>query len=202
MSNATVNKKSGLATAGLILGIIGTALSFIPIINNAAFVIGIFALIFGIIALIKKETKGKTIASIILGIAAISITLLMQQAASNAIDEVSKEIDKITGDNTEEVLNKDVDITLGNFIATTDEYGFTNTKLVVTVKNTTDSKKSYSIHIEAVDADGKRIEDDYVYANDLTAGQTQDFEIFNLVQDEKVDLLKNATFKIVEASAY
>lgn len=202
MSNATVNKKSGLATAGLILGIIGTALSFIPIINNAAFVIGIFALIFGIIALIKKEAKGKTIASIILGIAAISITLLMQQAASNAIDEVSKEIDKITGDNTEEVLNKDVDITLGNFIATTDEYGFTNTKLVVTVKNTTDSKKSYSIHIEAVDADGKRIEDDYVYANDLTAGQTQDFEIFNLVQDEKVDLLKNATFKIVEASAY
>ena len=202
MSNATVNKKSGLATAGLILGIIGAALSFIPIINNAAFVIGIFALIFGIIALIKKETKGKTIASIILGIAAISITLLMQQAASNAIDEVSKEIDKITGDNTEEVLNKDVDITLGNFIATTDEYGFTNTKLVVTVKNTTDSKKSYSIHIEAVDADGKRIEDDYVYANDLTAGQTQDFEIFNLVQDEKVDLLKNATFKIVEASAY
>ncbi len=202
MSNATVNKKSGLATAGLILGIIGTALSFIPIINNAAFVIGIFALIFGIIALIKKETKGKTIASIILGIAAISITLLMQQAASNAIDEVSKEIDKITGDNTEEVLNKDVDITLGDFIATTDEYGFTNTKLVVTVKNTTDSKKSYSIHIEAVDADGKRIEDDYVYANDLTAGQTQDFEIFNLVQDEKVDLLKNATFKIVEASAY
>ena len=31
------NKKSGLATAGLVLGIIGICLSFIPIINNAAF---------------------------------------------------------------------------------------------------------------------------------------------------------------------
>ena len=35
------NKKSGLATAGLVLGIIGICLSFIPILNNASFFLGI-----------------------------------------------------------------------------------------------------------------------------------------------------------------
>ncbi|MGN1374437.1 MAG: hypothetical protein ACI4XK_03960 [Bacilli bacterium] len=66
----------------------------------------------------------------------------------------------------------------------------------------TNEKKSFSFHIEAVDSDGKRIQEDYVYANDLSAGQTQEFETFNYVTSDKLELLKNATFKIVEASAY
>jgi hypothetical protein len=33
-------EKTGFATAALVLGIIGVVLSFIPIINNAAFVLG------------------------------------------------------------------------------------------------------------------------------------------------------------------
>ena len=52
------NKKSGLATAGLVLGIVGICLSFIPILNNASFFLGILALIFGIISLVKKTSKG------------------------------------------------------------------------------------------------------------------------------------------------
>ena len=39
---------------------IGLVLSFIPIINNIAFFIGILALIFGIIGIVKKAGKGKT----------------------------------------------------------------------------------------------------------------------------------------------
>ena len=53
------NKKSGLATAGLVLGIIGICLSFIPILNNASFFLGILAVIFGIIPLIKKQVREK-----------------------------------------------------------------------------------------------------------------------------------------------
>ena len=44
MSKSVETKNSsGLATAGMVLGIIGVVLSFIPIINNIAFFIGILA---------------------------------------------------------------------------------------------------------------------------------------------------------------
>lgn len=75
-------------------------------------------------------------------------------------------------------------------------------KCFVNKGNMTDEKKSFSIHIEAVNSDGKRINDDTVYANNLNANQTQEFEAFTLVQSDKVDELKDATFKIVEVSEY
>ena len=46
------NNSSGLATAGMVLGIIGVVLSFIPIINNIAFFFFLLALIFGIIGIV------------------------------------------------------------------------------------------------------------------------------------------------------
>ncbi|MDD6388569.1 MAG: FxLYD domain-containing protein, partial [Bacilli bacterium] len=190
------------ATAGMVLGIIGVVLSFIPIINNIAFFIGILALIFGIIGIVKKAGKGKAIAGIVLGILSIAITLAMQSAVSDSIDETSKELDKITGNSTEEVLKTEVNVTLGDLQISKDEYGLTDSKMVVTVKNITDKKKSYSLHIEAVDANGNRIHEDYVYANDLSAGQTQNFEIFTYIEDSKIDAMKAATFNIIEASAY
>ena len=200
----SVEKKnsSGLAAAGMVLGIIGVVLSFIPIINNIAFFIGILALIFGIIGIVKKAGKGKAIAGIVLGILSIAITLAMQSAVSDSIDETSKELDKITGNSTEEVLKTEVNVTLGDLQISKDEYGLTDSKMVVTVKNITDKKKSYSLHIEAVDANGNRIQEDYVYANDLSAGQTQNFEIFTYIEDSKIDAMKAATFNIIEASAY
>lgn len=203
MSKSVETKNSsGLATAGMVLGIIGVVLSFIPIINNIAFFIGILALIFGIIGIVKKAGKGKAIAGIVLGILSIAITLAMQSAVSDSIDETSKELDKITGNSTEEVLKTEVNVTLGDLQISKDEYGLTDSKMVVTVKNITDKKKSYSLHIEAVDANGNRIQEDYVYANDLSAGQTQNFEIFTYIEDSKIDAMKAATFNIIEASAY
>ena len=202
MAENVETKKSGLSTAGMVLGIVGIVLSFIPIINNIAFFLGILAVIFGIIGLVKKAGKGKAIAGLVLGILAIVITLAMQSAVSDAIDETSKELDKVTGNSTEEVLKNDANVTLGNLQITKGEYGLNDTKMVVTVKNITNKKMSYSFHIEAVDADGKRIDEDYVYANDLSAGQTQDFEIFTYIEDSKLDAMRSATFKIIEASAY
>ena len=130
----SVEKKnsSGLATAGMVLGIIGVVLSFIPIINNIAFFIGILALIFGIIGIVKKAGKGKAIAGIVLGILSIVITLAMQSAVSDAIDETSKELDKITGNSTEKVLKTEANVTLGDLQISKDEYGLTDSKMVVT----------------------------------------------------------------------
>lgn len=193
-------KKSGFGTAGLVLGIIGTCTSFIPIVNNLSFVMGILAVIFGIVALVKKSGKGKAIAALILGILAIAITLNMQKTWSDALEDVSKELDKATGSSTEEILKNDADVSLGKFEATTDKYGITTTKLNVKVTNKTSETKSFSIHIEAVDEDGTRLEDAYVYANDLNAGQSQNFEAFTFVSSDKVSKMKKATFKIVEVS--
>lgn len=196
------NKKSGLATISLIIGIVAVVLSFIPIINNGAFVLGIIAIILGVIPFFKKASRKKAIIGIILGILSVVITLAMQSSISKSLDETSKKLDKITGNSTEEVLQDDVDVSIGDFITTTGEYGYTDTKLTVTVTNKTDSQKSFSIHIEAIDSTGKRIDDDYAYANNLNPNQSQDCDLFQFVQSEDVDNMKNATFKIVEASAY
>ena len=199
-------KKSGLATAGLVLGIIGVCTSFIPIINNLSFVMGILAIIFGIVALLKKASKGKVIAGIILGILAIVITINSQKALSDSLDALSNDINSslsnINGTNTEEILANSVDVVLGNFEATNGQYGLTDTKLTVKVTNKTSEIKTFSIHIEAVDSTGARIDNDYVYANSLTAGQSQDFEIFTYVTSDKLEKMKNATFNIVEVSMY
>lgn len=202
MSRKEETKNSGFATAGLVLGTIGACTSFIPIINNLSFILGILAIIFGIVALIKKSGRGKVIASIILGIVAIAITLSAQKSVSDSLDNLSKDLDKVTGNSTEEVLANDAEVTLGSLEVTKGDYGITNTKLVVTVKNKTSEKKSYNFHIEALDSNGSRIGEDYVYANDLNAGQSQNFEIFTYISSDKLDAMKNATFKIVEASAY
>lgn len=198
------SQKSGLATAGLVLGIVGICTSFIPIINNLSFVMGIIAVIFGLIAM-KKAGKGKVVATIILGVLAIVFTINAQQALTeglnDAINEFNQEMDEIGGNRTEEILANNVDVSLGKFQVSNNGY-FTETKLVVKVKNKSSEKKSFSIHIEAVDSNGSRIEDDYVYANDLNAGQSQNFETFNLVSSDKVNSLKKATFKIVEISMY
>lgn len=195
-------KKSGLATAGLILGIIGICTSFIPIINNISFVLGLIGAIMGIIALIKKTGKNQAIAGIILCILAVIITVNSQKALTDTLNEVSTNLDKATGSSTEEVLKNDVNVELGNFEVTEDNYGLVNTKLTVKVTNKTGEKKSFNLHIEAVDASGARIDEDYVYANGLASGQSQNFDIFAFVSSDKIDTMKNATFKIVEASVY
>lgn len=194
-------EKSGFATAGLVLGIVGICTSFIPIINNLSFVMGIIAIVFGIIALVKKAGKGKTIAAIILGILTITFTINAQKAVSDSLNEVSSNLDKIAGNSTEEILANDVDVILGDFEVKNSTYT-TDTKLIVKVTNKTSETKSFQIQIEAIGTDGSRLDADYIYANNLTAGQSQNFEIFNFVTSDKISEMKNATFKIVEVSMY
>ena len=200
------NKKSGLSTAGMVLGIIAICTSFIPFINNLSFIMAILALIFGIIGVVKKSGTGKAIAAIILSILAGIFTISAQNSLSNSLnqtfDEINKNVDKAAGNSTEEILKNDADITLGNLEINKDEYGLTDTKLNVKVTNKTSEKKSFSIHIEAVDSTGARIEDDYVYANDLASGQTQEFKTFTLISSDKIETMKNATFKIVDVSMF
>lgn len=201
MASHSETQKSGLCTAGLVLGIVGVCTSFIPIINNLSFFMGILAVIFGLVS-IKKASKGKMIATVILGIIAIVITLGVQKTASDALDAVSDSLDTATGSNTEEVLANSVNVELGDFEVTEGEYGLNETKMTVKVTNKTNETKSFTIQVEATDAEGNRITQDYIYANNLTAGQSQNFDIFQYVESDKIDAMKDATFKVIEASIY
>lgn len=84
----------------------------------------------------------------------------------------------------------------------TSEYGYSDTKLVVKVTNKSGEKKSFDITIAAVDADGTRLDTDDLYANDLAAGQSQSFNLFTYISEDKLEAMKTATFKIAKASMY
>lgn len=204
-TQTTEKPKSGLATAGLIIGIIGVCLSFIPFVNNAAFVLGIIALIFGAISLVKKRCLGKAITSIVLGILSIVITLAMQAAMVNAvdeaIDELNEDLDYLAGGKTDEILDDYLSVKIGEFEVDYGEY-YNETKLTVTLKNKGDERQSFDVTIEAVDKNGNRIDVDYVYVTDLGAGQSQSFDIFTFVSDDDLAAMEKATFRVVEASMY
>ena len=142
------------------------------------------------------------IATIVLGVLAIMITLNAQKTLSDSLDDISKDLDTATGKNTEQVLGTSVDVVLGNFEVTKKQYGINETKLPVKVTNKTTETKSFSIQIEAVSQDGTRITTDYIYANNLTAGQSQEFKVFEYVQSEILEKMKNAKFNIVEVSMH
>ncbi|BDR55233.1 hypothetical protein KIMH_13440 [Bombiscardovia apis] len=88
---------SAMAVSALVLGIIGLVLSFIPIINNLAFILAILGLIFGIVGWRAsgkkghKKGKGLAIAGVVLSVLAMLITLGMQSSFSKALDSVDKD---------------------------------------------------------------------------------------------------------------
>lgn len=199
-------KKSGFATAALVLGIIGLCTSFIPIVNNLSFILALIGILFALVSLIKKASKKMAIASILICILTCYFTIKAQEATVDALNDTFNAVDSnlsdITGDNTDDILKNSCDVTIGNFEVIEGSYGIDDTKLSVTVKNKTSENKSFSIQIEAVNPDGSRITTDYVYANNLTAGQSQNFECFQFVSSDDLESLKNATFNIVEVSMY
>lgn len=205
--------KSGLGIAGFVIGIIAIVFSFIPIVNNIAFFIGILAAVFGLIGALTHKSKGLSIAGAVLGVLAVIITLALQSMWSKALDDASAQLDDamqsadtqlgyMSGENTEEILQNYLNVELGEFTMSKDQYGLVKSSLPVTVTNIGSESKNFSLHIEAIDSGNSRIMEDYVYANDLGAGQSQTFEVFQYIPDDKYDAMAEATFSIVEASMY
>ena len=82
--------------AAVVFGALGLVLSFIPIVNNIAAILGFIGVILAIIAIVgtfrgKKRGKVLSIVAAVLSVLAIVITLAMQSAASKAIDDSIKE---------------------------------------------------------------------------------------------------------------
>ena len=198
-------KKSGLVITGLVMGIIGLVLSAIPIINNFAAILGVLAIFFGIVGIVRAKKHdgaghGMSIAVLITGLVCVGIVLASQAMYGKAINDAGKAIqdsvDTSSGKKTDELLKNDVSVEVGQFSATTDAYGINKTLLSVKITNKNAETKSYTVKIEAVDASGTRLAEDTIYANDLKSNGSGSYEAFKYVEAGKVDSLKTATFKV------
>ena len=88
------NQQSG--KAAIVIGGIGVVLSFVPVINNFAFILGIIAVTLAVFGIIKKVDKKRIIIGFVLGLLAIVITLTIQGIAFKKM-EAEKENKASTG---------------------------------------------------------------------------------------------------------
>ena len=102
---------------------------------------------------------------------------------------------------TDKILEKDVDVSFGEFKVTNNGY-YSETSLDITVKNKAEEQSTYYITIEAVDANGARIDTDMIYADRLGAGQEIYLKAFEYIDQEKLNQFKNATFRVLEINKY
>lgn len=188
--------------------------------SNLGFAIfGFFIPIVGLILfLIYEEKKPKRAKSAIKGaligfitkiVLAIILVILYVVFAASLFDNISNDIesnipaigDVFSEETTDKILEKDVDVSFGEFKVTNNGY-YSETSLDITVKNKAEKQCTYCITIEAVDANGARIDTDMIYADRLGAGQEIYLKAFEYVDQEKLNQFKNATFKVLEINKY
>lgn len=169
--------------------------------DNSSFgfaVLGFFIPIAGFILFLiyegKKPKRAKSagkgaligfITKIVLSIILVIIYVVF--AASllrNIPDDMESKVpvigDAFKEETTDQILEKYVDVSFGEFKVTNNGY-FSETSLDITVKNKAEKQCTYYITIEAVDANGARIETDMIYADRLGAGQEIYLKAFEYV---------------------
>ena len=188
--------------------------------SNLGFAIfGFFIPIVGLILfLIYEEKKPKRAKSAIKGaligfiteiVLAIILVILYVVFAASLFNNISNDIesnipaigDVFSEETTDKILGKDVDVSFGEFKVTNNGY-YSETSLDITVKNKAEEQCTYYITIEAVDANGARIDTDMIYADRLGSGQEIYLKAFEYVDQEKLNQFKNATFRVLEINKY
>lgn len=157
----------------------------------------------------KSAGKGALIGFITEIVLAIILVILYVVFAASLFNNISNDIesnipaigDVFREETTDKILEKDVDVSFGEFKVTNNGY-YSETSLDITVKNKAEEQCSYYITIEAVDANGARIDTDMIYADRLGAGQEIYLKAFEYVDQEKLNQFKNATFKVLEINKY
>lgn len=101
MSEQGKQGTSGMAIAGLVLGIVAAISSWIPIINNFSFVLALIGAVLAIVGVVstmrgKRAGKGLAIAALVVNVVALGIVLATQSAMSAAIDEATSSPDVTT----------------------------------------------------------------------------------------------------------
>lgn len=157
----------------------------------------------------KSAGKGALIGFITKIVLSIILVILYVVFAYSLFSDISDDNesnipaigDVFREETTDEILEKYVDVSFGEFEVTNNEYYF-ETFLDITVKNKAEKQCTYYITIEAVDAHGARIGKDMIYADRLGAGQEIYLRTFEYVEQEKLNQFKNATFRVLEIKKY
>lgn len=157
----------------------------------------------------KSAVKGALIGFITEIVLAIILVILSVVFATSLFNNISNDIesnipaigDVFSEETTDKILEKYVDVSFGEFKVTNNGY-YSETSLDITVKNKAEEQCTYYITIEAVDANGARIDTDMIYADRLGAGQEIYLKAFEYVDQEKLNQFKNATFKVLEINKY
>jgi hypothetical protein len=152
----------------------------------------------------KKRNTGIIIA-LICAVAVIIAAFFMFVAPMLFIDKMMSDgnemLSNSSGGNTEQILDDDLDIDFGTFTRDRTYSSITVGKLPVTVHNKSSERATYSIQIEAVDANGDRIAEDSLYITNLAPGQSVTKDVFTINSDDYYELTK-ATFKVEAVSKY
>lgn len=85
---------SALAIVGLVLAIIALLVSFVPIVNNGAFVLGLVGAVLAIVGIVKtgagkRRGRGMAVAGLVIAVLSVVIVLVTQSMYSAAIDSVT-----------------------------------------------------------------------------------------------------------------
>lgn len=131
-----------------------------------------------------------------------SIVQSTEPTSDTSSEESYDTLNDMTGENTYEFVGTDVDVEIGKFQVSYDEYGFASTSLPVRITNLSDDRASYSITIEATNPDGSRLELAYAFANQLNSGQSYDTEVFQYRTEEEIDAFQNADYSVFEVQKY
>lgn len=217
--------KSAAAIVALVLGVIGLVSSWVPIINNFAFLLAGLGLIFGVVGLIgtlrgKKSGRGLAIASLIVCAIACAVVLATQSAYSNAIDEATKgAVSSSPASAGGETAATDANGSAAEVgaAATTgaeagaasdaEKYGIEgeefvaddyNSKICGIYTNKTGVKQGYvQLSYTLFDADGNQVGTAYANTSNLEDGATWKFEASTLKGSDEV-----ASYKLAQVTAF
>lgn len=176
---------NGLATAAMVLGIIGTVLSFIPLVGAFGAVIGgvgvALAIAGFVIARKRGVGKGKAIAGFVLGLASIiiffAVTAATVAAVNSAVDDVNTEMQNQTDTSASTDVsdgNELKDAKLGKPVK--DDFGGLTVK--VTLTNHSSKTSDYSGTVVFESPDGKtQYGDAPLFVENLNPGQTKTTEV-------------------------
>ena len=206
-SGRNTSEQGGLYVAGMVLGIIGVVFAFIPFMYWLAYIMGLLALIFGIIGLTKKSEGHTALTATVLGAVALVVGIIMHiviiQSVATIIDGwgdgVSDAMSDFLDDYESDIVGKYAEVTFEGWQEVDDPR--TDHALVVTVKNISDRTKSFVFGLEALDANGDRLDEFSFTVENLAPGQSQRFNTFILTKLGD-DIMSSATYNVYQSSTF
>lgn len=171
---------NGLATASLVLGIVGTVLAIIPVLGIVGALVGgvgFLLAVFGFLASRKHHVgRGKAIAGLVLGAASVIVFIMISAATVAAVDSAVKDADKSIQDQTD--TSKSTDVSDSDEIKDATLSGVEKDAFLVSAKvkltNSSPNRSDYTATVVFESPDGKtQYGTGTLFVEGLEPGQTK-----------------------------